>query len=223
MKERKENWRDILTGFTLALDAKKVCMGFVAVFGTLLALLGFSSLHTLILGKSAVTMFSDPQSGSFALWGLLEGKRIASVSNILPLLNPFAGGILHFVISVVMYTVLFAIWSYFAGVITRITALEYGRDELPLLKDGTKVAKAKYKAFFLSVLSPLVAIAIFALLNTLGGLIGSIPYAGPILMIIGIIPWFISTAILVFLIFLGVLSFGLIFPNVSIGGVDVNA
>jgi hypothetical protein len=220
MRDRKEDWRDILTGFTLALDAKKVCMGFVAVLGTLLVLFGFSWLHSWLLGTGNVANFVDPQSPSFVLTGLLEGRRIAITTAILPLLNPFAGGILHFVISVVMYTLLFAIWSFFAGVITRIAALEYGRDDLPLLNDGTSMARAKYKAYFLSVLSPLIGITIFALLNALGGLLGSIPYLGPILMIIGIIPWFISTAILVFLIFIGVLSFGLIAPNVSIGGKD---
>ena len=219
MRERKGDWRDVLSAWSLAFDAKKVWMGFLGVIATLLVMMGASVAYGRLVGPGNIAEFTSP-TGGHAMEPFLQGGGLAAAAALLPLLNPFHAGLAHFCFSVVFYAALFLFWSYFAGTITRVAALEYGRDELPTLRDGTGMVRSHWKSYLLAPVSPLIGLVVFALLNALGGLIGSIPYVGPILMIVGIIPWFIATIIIVFLAVLGVLGFGLMFPAISIGGKD---
>ena len=220
MRERTGDWRDVLSAYTMALDAKKLYMGFVATIGTVLVIVFAAMLHGALVGSTAVAAMGDLSASDHIFQDFLHGNVLSVLKTFLPVLNPFHAGIGHFITSVIFYVLLLAVWSFMGAVITRITALEYGRDELPTLTDGMSMAKSKYAAYFFAPLSPLIGVAIFALLNALGGLIGSIPYVGPILMIVGIVPWFISTVIILFIAALGVISFGFMYPAISIGGKD---
>ena len=222
MRERNGDWRDVLSAYTMALDAKKLYMGFVATLGTVLVMVFAAMLYGVLVAKGGVASLGNLGADQHIFQEWLRGD-IGALSAFLPVLNPFAGeigGILHFITSIIFYVLLIAVWSFMGAVISRIAALEYGRDELPTLSDGVDMARKKYAAYFFAPLSPLIGVLIFSLLNALGGLIGSIPYVGPILMIVGIVPWFISTVIIVFITVLGVVSFGLMYPAVSIGGKD---
>ncbi len=220
MRQRTGDWRDLLSAYALALDGKKLSMGLLAAVGTALLMILASLVYTHLIGLGEVGDFIDPDVNPYAVGAFLSGTGLAAARYMLPLLNPFHAGIVHFLVSVVFYGALLALWSYFGGVITRLAALEYGRDDFPMLADGLRMVKRKWKAYWLAPLVPLIGVVVFALLNALGGLIGSIPVVGPILMIIGILPWFISTVLLAFLVVLGVLSFGLMLPTISIGGKD---
>lgn len=220
MRNRKGDWRDVLSAYTLAIDAKKLYMGFVATLVTILTIAAAAVAYSVVVRQDNLASLGLISSGDFILRRIMNGQGLEAMRYFLPLLNPFHAGILHFAISVLFYVVLLRFWSYYGGVITRITALEYGRDELPTLADGTSMVNAKRNAYFFAPISPLIGVLIFALLNALGGLVGSIPYVGPILMVLGIVPWFVSTIIVLFIIVLGVLSFGLMLPAISIGGKD---
>ena len=219
MRDRKGDWRDVLSAWSLALDAKKVWMGFLGVIATLLVMMGASVAYGWLVKSGEVASFASP-AGGHAMEPFLGGEGLAAAAMLLTLLNPFHAGLGHFCFSAVFYGVLFLFWSYFAGTITRLAALEYGRDDLPTLREGTGMVRSHWKSYLLAPMSPLIGLVIFVLLDSLGALVGSIPYVGPILMIVGIIPWFIATIIAVFLAVLGVLSFGLMFPAISMGGKD---
>jgi len=220
MRKRTGDWRDVLSAYTLALDAKKLYMGFVGTLATVLIMIVAAMCYRVLVGLPGITDLGSPESKRYMMWYFMTGQGLKALRALLPLFNPFHGGIVHFWISIGLYVALVRAWSYFGGVITRLTALEYGRDELPTLQEGTSMVRSKRNAYFLAPLSPVIGVVIFAMLNALGGLIGSIPYAGPILMIVGVVPWFISTVIVVFIAVLGVLSFALMLPTISIGGKD---
>jgi len=221
MRKRTGDWRDVLSAYALALDGKKLWMGFVGTLATVLTMMVASMVYGIFFPQSPVSALGEWGGGDFMPYYFMVGQGVAALKAFSSLLNPFHAGIVHFCISILFYVVLLAWWSYFGGVITRLTALEYGRDELPVLKDGIDMVRRKRRAYFFAPIFPLVALVLFALANTLGGLIGSIPYVGPILMIFPGIPmWFMSTAILVFIVVLSVLSFGMMLPTISIGGKD---
>ena len=220
MRNRKGDWRDVLSAYTLALDAKKLYLGFVATLITVLIMAAAAVAYSVVVRQDNLASIGMIASGDFIVRKIMMGEGMSALRYFLPMFNPFHAGLLHFIVSVVFYVVLLRFWSYYGGVITRITALEYGRDELPTLADGTSMVNAKRNAYFFAPISPLIGVVIFGLLNALGGLVGSIPYVGPILMVLGIVPWLISTIIMLFIIVLGVLSFGLMFPAISIGGKD---
>jgi len=221
MRKRTGDWRDVLSAYALALDSKKLWMGFIGTLATVLTMMVASMVYGVFFPQSPVSALGEWGGKDFMPLYFMVGQGVAALKAFSPLLNPFHAGIVHFCISILFYVVLLAWWSYFGGVITRLTALEYGRDELPMLKDGIDMVRRKRKAYFFAPIFPLVALVLFALANALGGLIGSIPYVGPIVMIFPGIPmWFMSTGILVFIVVLSVLSFGMMLPTVSIGGKD---
>ena len=219
MRERKGDWRDVLSAYTIALDAKKLYMGFVATLGTALVMVFSAMVHGALVGQSAVGKMGDLAADQHIFNDWLQGN-LNALAAFVPVLNPFAGGMWHFLVSILFYVLLLVVWSFMGAVISRIAALEYGRDELPTLADGVDMARKKYAAYFFAPISPLIGVVFFSLLNALGGLIGSIPYVGPVLMVVGIVPWFISTVIIVFIAVLGVISFSMMYPAISIGGKD---
>jgi len=123
--------------------------------------------------------------------------------------------------SVLFYLVLLWVWAYYGGAISRLTALQYGKDEIPTLHEATQMARRKRKAYFFALLTPVFGVVLFALCNALIGLIGAIPYVGPWLMI-GLVPFcsIPTTVIMIFVGVLGALSFSLMIPAISISGKD---
>ncbi|MBS3763219.1 MAG: hypothetical protein KGZ25_07960, partial [Planctomycetes bacterium] len=221
MRERKGDWRDLLSAHSLAVDAKKLWLGFVATLATVALIAVFAMVH---FGKAPATALA--QMGNFRgpenmLFRFMEGDSKSVLMAVLPLLNPFAAGWQHFAFSLLFYLLLMAVWSVCGGAITRLTSLQYARDDIPTLHDALEMIRSKRKAYYFAPVTPLFGIMIFAFCNMIAGLIGSIPFVGPwalaILLPFGVLP---STLILTFIIVLGVATFGLMFPAVSIGGKD---
>ncbi len=215
MKDRKGNWMDLFASHALAVDAKKIWLGFLAALGTAAIFALFCYVNEFIAGTGNMA------EGDNVIVMLLGGRCATGIGRMLPFFNPFAAGWLHFVLSAVFYLLLMGVWTFFAGPITRLTALQYARDDIPTLNDAKKMVSKKRKAFFFAPVTPLLAVFLFALCNQLAGLIGSIPLIGPwlltVLLPIGILP---GTIVLTFIVVLGVLSFGLMLPSISIGGKD---
>jgi len=215
MRDRKGNWMDLFASHALAVDAKKLWLGFIATVGTLaiVALFSFVYSSTAALGGAA--------GKDNIVVMMCRGECVTAIGQILPLFNPFAAGWAHFVFSAIFYLLLLAVWTYCGSTITRLTALQYARDDIPTLKDALQMVRKKRKAFFLAPVTPLLAVLAFALCNQIAGLVGSIPLIGPwilaLLLPIGVLP---GTIVLTFIAVLGVLSFGLMLPSISIGGKD---
>ncbi len=225
MTNRTGDWRDLLSAYGLALDPKKVFVGFVAVL---------ASVFVMVIAVEAYAMLDGPahsvielstlriESKSPLLWHFSEGTGLFMLGQFLPLLNPFAGGnVTHFVISVLLYVALFYVWSGAGGAVSRLAALEYARDELPTLNEARQMVRARRKAYFLAPVMPLLLIVFLSILNALGGLVASVPYLGPILLVFPGWPLLvITTVLIVFLAVLGVLGFGMMMPAVSVEGKD---
>lgn len=64
-----------------------------------------------------------------------------------------------------------AVWALFGGAITRIAAMQFGREESIGLKDALLFAGGKWLSFFASPLLPLLGVLLFSLPLVFGGLL----------------------------------------------------
>ncbi len=238
MSKRRGDWVDLLTTYALALKPNKIYVGFLAVLYTLFVMVVAVFVSSLLsqagLLHSAKHWVGNP--GPYEDGGVLSFLALAwrgggrsLVHAFVPLFNPFyaasAGslvpGLVHFILSILTYIALFWVWSGAGGMISRLTALEYARDDLPTLGDARRMVRAKRSAYWLAPVWPLLFLVALVFLNFLGGLLASVPYVGRVLLVIPGFPLlFITSILIVMLILFGVLSFGLMMPAVSVGGKD---
>ncbi len=225
MRKRRGDWRDLLSAYDLALEGNKVCVGFVAVVVTVLVMAAAVFLYGLCASLGLLTAATSALSGSSGFsalsvfTSLVMGQGFAMLGTFLPLLNPIAGGLGHFIFSLLLWAALFGIWSGAGGIISRLAVLEYARDDLPTLADARQLVRSKRCSYMLALVWPLIVIAFCALLNALGGLIASVPYVGRVLLVLPGYPLLvISTVAIVFVAVVSVLGFGMIMPAVSASG-----
>jgi hypothetical protein len=108
-----------------------------------------------------------------------------------------------------------AVWAFFGAAITRLAAINFAVDRTASLKSTVRFAGRRFLSFFTAPLLPVAGIAFLWLVLLLGGLIGSIPTAGPFLA--GIF-WFLALAVgfVAALILVGVLGgWPLMAPTIS--------
>jgi len=234
MMNRKEDWRDILSAYNLALKANKLVVG----FWCLLVALIVAVACTYVYGKAtAWGLVANPASsvvglgdvsgheGTSLLVMLVLGKFVTAIQAFLPLLNPmYTGGggasLGHFVLSVLTYIALFWAISGPGGIIARLTALEYAKEDFPTLGDARAMVRSRRMDYFLTLVWPFMFVAVPCLLNALIGLFCSIPYVGriaqiplyPVAVLFGVVTWMFAIGWL--------LSFGLMMPAISVGGKD---
>ena len=220
MSTRKGDWRDLLGAHSLAVDARKLWTGFIAALATILIVAAAAAAHGVIVPGSHFMYLGNLSHSSNAVLLLAGGRWAFLVRAVAPLFSPFAGGILHFLISIILYLVLLRVWTYHGGVITRLTALQYGRDELPGMSDAAAMVREKRNSYFFAPLVPLGIIVVLAVINLLIGLAGSIPYVGSVFLIAANFLAAINAGVLVFVAVLAVLGFGMMLPAISIGGKD---
>jgi hypothetical protein len=239
MTNRSGDWKDLLSIYHRALKGNKVWVGFltalyvffILVLGAVLyaqfadwGLLGpdvnAASDSLVRLGKIGERVASDPDKGSL-IFHVIRGEGLQQVPVLARLLNPlYRANLGHFIVSVLVYIALFWAVSGAGGVISRLTALEYARDDFPTLADARQVVRSKRLDYFLSFLWPALFVLVPIIFMLLIGLFGSIPVLGRIALVplyvvaglLGVVAW-------MFAIGWG-LSFGLMMPAVSVGGKD---
>ena len=273
MATRQGDWRDLLGVYSRAFGAKKIWLGLVGVFATVLIVMVTASVYGWAADNGAVKSCEFRHLGQFhhrdnILLALMRGKTVAEVNRdrararmvggphvppgllrmlhtrmsagggagrpggrragaglgafveIAPVLNPFADNMVHFLISVFFYLALIRTWTYCGGAISRLTALEYARDDLPGLREATEMVCKKRRAYFFTPVIPFTAVLFCIVANSVIGLVGSIPGAGAWLMIPGYLLAALVSILLAFFVVFGFLSFGLMMPVVSISGGD---
>jgi len=221
MKERKGDWRDLLAAHGSAIDAKKLWLGFIASITILSLVTIMAMVYGRFFPNSPVALVGQFWRRSNLLFSLLHGRGLTAIPLLLPLFNPFHGGVVHLALSALMYFLLLSILTYCGGAISRLTALQYARDDIPTLQDGLKMVRAKRRAYLFAPLTPFFGVLLFAVGNIVIGLIGCIPVVGPWIMAF-LLPFCAVPAALIitFIVVLGVLTFGLMLPAISIGGKD---
>jgi hypothetical protein len=237
MADRREDWRDLLSAYSLALKGNKIWTAFKALLFALLVMFVASFAYAVF---SEWGLVRDPAPSVRALgriWGaraggapyaegslvglILSGRILPAFLGFAPLLNPFCGAdLMHALLCLCTYVALFAVMSGPGGTICRLTALEYARDDFPTLADATAMVRGRRNDYFLALLFPLLFVLAPVAAMAVVGLIASLPALGgiwmlvvyPVSLLLGAIAWLFAVGWL--------LSFGLITPAISVSGKD---
>jgi len=229
MNARRGDGRDLLGVYGLALDAKKLVVAFAAVLMTALILFLGTCIDDRIMAvgwtPTPTAAVAGDVGGEWSVWiaeqvGQSTGDASQQVcARVMSVLNPFHGGILHLGLSVAIICLLLGVWSYHGGIISRLAVLEYARDDLPTLSEAERSVRARKPAYFMAPVTPMLLVVCLALAGALIGLVGSIPYVGPILLLFPGLPAALLLALLTaFLLIVGFLAFGMMMPAVSADG-----
>lgn len=231
MREFRGDWRDLFYGFRIALDLRKMFLGLLGM------VFSFAGL--------AVVLFFGALPEKEALWDLLKEMQFGEAfyivlewvqeSYLLPLgaflehpgrmaffpssdgagtelwpMLVLGGGILWLVF----------VWSKFGGAISRITVVEIARDERITIHEALDYAKKKFTSYFWSTVAVAVAFFFFFLCNVAGGLVGAIPYAGPVLAALLCPLAFLGGFLMLLIALGGLFGWPLMSPAVSAEGTD---
>jgi len=225
MRKRTGDWRDLLSAYSLALETNKVFVGFCAA--VLMAFVMFLASwayawcagHGLLEASAPLKELGTLGGERPLVWELLAGEGLVALRDFLPLLNPFYGNLCHFVLSIFTYAALFCVWAYAGGIISRLAVLEYAKDDLPTLGEARQTAESRCASYLFALWWPLIIVAVCILMNTLGGLIASIPVVGRLLLVFPGYPLLlISTGAIVFVVIVSALALTMVVPAVSAGG-----
>jgi len=89
----------------------------------------------------------------------------------------------HWLYAIVLLLATLAVVAFFGGAVHRIAALHFTREEKISIKQALKFSCGKFLSFFTAPLIPLVVIlGLGVAFLTVGGLVGSIPVVGELLM-----------------------------------------
>lgn len=208
-----QDTQSILRGVKMSLDFNRLFCAFVGIVFSILwvlVILAFGSTFKLV----EITPFE-----------IINGFLISPRLGLCSLLRVFVSSIKsvdggEFVVLIVLVMGLMIIWSVFAGAVTRLAALEFGRGEKAGLKDSLSFVMKKFWSYFWSPLTPILGILFFIACNVIGGLLGKIEYAGEIAVAVGFPLAILSGFLIVFLGIVGIIGFILMFPAISSEGSD---
>jgi hypothetical protein len=74
------------------------------------------------------------------------------------------------------------VWSFFGGVVSRLAAVEFARDERSSLPSALRFAGGRFVSYLCSPLLPIAFILVLWLICLVGGVIGRIPWVGEALV-----------------------------------------
>jgi hypothetical protein len=126
----------------------------------------------------------------------------------------------NWVFAVIFLLWALAIWSLFGGAMYRIAAIRFARDEKISFFQALQFSRQKFFSFFSAPLVPLVVIFGTGILLMIGGLIGAIPFIGPLLMgiLFGIA---ILMGIGIAFMAIGLIAGGpMLYPTIAVEGSD---
>jgi hypothetical protein len=242
MRELKGDWRDLFNGFMLALDLRKMFLGFAGLllsFGAVLLFLAFCDHFDQEILRDPTSL--RPAPGAVYMCPMervllpkavnasvptdlsLRGVRLSVASTARHLLDgPWQARML---IPLGVLLLLVLIWSYFGGAIARIAAVEVAKDERIETQRALQYAGRKYSAFFWAPLVCLIFFALFATCNAAGGLVGwavdwVVPGLGDVALAV-FLPFALLSGFLMALIAIGSVFGGPLFhPAIGAEGTD---
>lgn len=126
----------------------------------------------------------------------------------------------HTIYCIIFFVIVLSVLSIGGGAICRIAALQFARGEKPGLTEAIRYSTKRFISFFTTPLAPFGIIACIGLFILLWGLMGNIPYAGEIIVGIGM-PLSLMAGALIAVIFIGAfVGFNMMFPAVAYDGSD---
>lgn len=219
MRELKGDWKDLFNGFMVALDLRKMFLGFCGLLFTVWGPIAATCWLGNELDPAAVA-----KPASFALgeiWGTLcqSWHVIFSGTAASP-----ARWFVWLPYSIGFLAVLFAIWAYFGGAIARIAAVEIARDgERIETARALRFSGKKFWSFFMSPWICVIGLLFFAFCNFAGGLVGRLLdvawIGGPIVALL--LPLALLSGFIMTLIVIGsAAGYPLFTPAVAVEGTD---
>jgi len=113
-----------------------------------------------------------------------------------------------------------AVWAYFGGIITRIAAVQFGGKERVTLRQAMKFVTARYTAYVLSPLVPLIIVGFIVLGMSLYGLVALIPVIGDVFLYGLGLPLVILGGVVMAILLIGLLGYPLMYSTLSTEGSD---
>ncbi|UCG55623.1 MAG: hypothetical protein JSU70_12230 [Phycisphaerales bacterium] len=121
----------------------------------------------------------------------------------------------HFMYSIIFFAIALAVMSITGGAICRIAAMQFAVGERPRLTEAVRYSTKRFTSYFTAPLAPACIIAFIGLFIFVVGLMGNIPYAGELVMAIGM-PLVLFAGVLIAVVLIGALAgFNLMFPAVA--------
>lgn len=113
-----------------------------------------------------------------------------------------------------------AVWAYFGGIITRIAAVQFGGKDRVTLRQAMKFVTARYTAYVLSPLVPLVIVGFIVAGMSLYGLFALIPVVGDVFLYGLGLPLIILGGIVMAILLIGLIGYPLMYTTLSTEGSD---
>jgi len=113
-----------------------------------------------------------------------------------------------------------AIWAFFAGIITRLAAVQLGGKERCTLVQAVKFVTTRYLSYVLSPIIPFGAIAFAVVALFVYGLLGLIPIVGDLVFYGLLFPVVLLGGIAMAIILLGLAGYPLMYATISTEGSD---
>ena len=220
-------WLSLFRGFRLALDVKKMTLGFVALLATWGAFLALSLVWRLVgLDKPEATWLPNAGRQLVAVAASVPGAVLSGKTGDLEVnVRLLRGAVASMSKDYTGFTVVFGIlmiliWSYFGGAISRMAAVQFSRDERISLTEALAFTGRKYVSLVFAPLIPVLAIIFVCIITGLVGLLAGIPYFGewfaglfwPLPLVVGFILALITIG--------GVFGLPLMHPTIGAEGSD---
>jgi hypothetical protein len=189
MRELKGDWRDLFNGFMMALDLRKMFLGFVGLlltFGAEMLFLKLCDSYDPMILRNPAYLQADPKTPlleSIVLPRAIPRQEPAELScrGVCLAMSASARHLLNspdwrtrVLIPFGVFLIAVLIWSYFGGAIARIAAVEVARDERIETQKGLQFATQKYTAFFWAPLICILFFLFFGACNFVGGAAGRV-------------------------------------------------
>ncbi|MFH1717093.1 MAG: hypothetical protein ABIF19_07060 [Planctomycetota bacterium] len=126
----------------------------------------------------------------------------------------------HYIYCLIFVVIKLAAISIAGGAICRIAALQFAQGEKPGLTESLHFSTKRFSSLFTAPLAPVGIIVFIGAFIFLLGLVGNIPWAGELIIAIGM-PLALTAGALIAVILIGALAgFNLMFPAVAYDGSD---
>jgi len=236
MRELKQDWRDIFQGFKIALDPKKMLMGFVwAYFAIIFAFIVLWLLPAEVAQpaeRALGTCVSEPvKTGATVVkWcGAVVEGRVSLVEQLTQWRSSACAWLGAFTwksalstagLGLVYAALMLILWALLGGPILRMCAVQFLRDETIPFAEASEFARKKRWSFFWAPLTPFIVAAILCIPIVVLGAIGQIPWLGPLIVAIFFIFAILTGLFIVLVLIGGVFGMGLMGPTIAVEGTD---
>lgn len=224
MREFKGDWKDLFNGFVLALDFRKMFLGFLGILFTILVCGSITYVFAKNLYPDEKAPPLPENLAPHEMWITLTTCLHTIYTGHPDLPNEPTPWYASLIYTLLVVPTFLLIWGLFGGAIARIAAYEIARDgERIETAKALKFSWTKFSSFFMAPMICILGFVFFYVCNVLGGaltkLLDLLYIGGPIGAIL--LPLALLSGFIMILIAIGSLvGAPLFFPAVAAEGTD---